>query len=98
MTSNRPVCIGARQKKNVVSLTPGKETKFSFPDGGERTATVWRAKVDDHPAGPERHHEGAGCRAAKSANMYWSSKGTPCEQEGRKRYPARYEYFDKIAK
>ncbi|WP_341774471.1 type VI secretion system Vgr family protein [Burkholderia gladioli] len=34
---------------------------------------------------------------AESANMYWSSKGTPCEQEGRKRYPARYEYFDKIA-
>lgn len=35
---------------------------------------------------------------AESANMYWSSKGTPCEQEGRKRYPARYDYFDKIAK
>jgi type VI secretion system secreted protein VgrG len=35
---------------------------------------------------------------AESANMYWSSQGTPCEQEGRKRYPARYDYFDKIAK
>ena len=34
---------------------------------------------------------------AESANMYWSSKGTPCETEGRKRYRARYEYFDKIA-
>lgn len=31
---------------------------------------------------------------AESANMYWSSKGTPCEAEGRKRYPARYRYFD----
>ncbi|WP_157381486.1 hypothetical protein [Burkholderia ubonensis] len=101
-------------KKNVVSLTPGNETKFSFPDGGERTANVCRATVNDHPldtlvpddgapAGtaspdPERHREGAGCRAAESANMYWSSKGTPCEQERRKRYPARYEHFDKIAK
>ncbi|WP_059459300.1 hypothetical protein [Burkholderia vietnamiensis] len=36
--------------------------------------------------------------SAESANMYWSGKGTPREQEGRKRYPARYEYFDKIAK
>ncbi|GAB7522129.1 hypothetical protein [Paraburkholderia sp. 2C] len=35
---------------------------------------------------------------AESANMYWSSKGTPCEVEGRKRYPARYAYFDKISK
>lgn len=35
---------------------------------------------------------------AESANMYWSSKGTPCETEGRKRYPARYEYFDRIAR
>jgi hypothetical protein len=26
------------------------------------------------------------------------SKGTPCEAEGRKRYPARYSYFDSIAK
>jgi hypothetical protein len=34
---------------------------------------------------------------AESANMYWSSKGTPCETEGRKRYPARYTYFDKIS-
>jgi hypothetical protein len=34
---------------------------------------------------------------AESSNMYWSSKGTPCETEGRKRYRARYEYFDKIA-
>ncbi|WP_299706128.1 hypothetical protein [Caballeronia sp.] len=35
---------------------------------------------------------------AESANMYWSSKGTACEAEGRKRYRARYEYFDRIAK
>jgi hypothetical protein len=35
---------------------------------------------------------------AESANMYWSSKGTPCEVEGRKRYPARYAYFDEISK
>ncbi|MGA7815727.1 MAG: PAAR domain-containing protein [Caballeronia sp.] len=35
---------------------------------------------------------------AESANMYWSSKGTPCEAEGRKRYPARFNYFDSIAK
>ncbi|SAL63246.1 PAAR repeat-containing protein [Caballeronia humi] len=35
---------------------------------------------------------------AESANMYWSSKGTPCEAEGRRRYPARYGYFDSIAK
>ncbi|WP_082508434.1 PAAR domain-containing protein [Burkholderia sp. Leaf177] len=34
---------------------------------------------------------------AESANMYWSSKGTSCEAEGRKRYPARYRYFDKIS-
>jgi hypothetical protein len=34
---------------------------------------------------------------AESANMYWSSKGTPCEVEGRKRYPSRYAYFDKIS-
>lgn len=34
---------------------------------------------------------------AESSNMYWSSKGTPCEMEGRKRYRARYGYFDKIA-
>lgn len=33
---------------------------------------------------------------AETANMYRSSKGTPCEVEGRKRYPARYEYFDSI--
>jgi type VI secretion system secreted protein VgrG len=33
---------------------------------------------------------------AESANMYWSSKGTPCEAVGRKRYPARYAYFDRI--
>jgi type VI secretion system secreted protein VgrG len=35
---------------------------------------------------------------AELANMYWSSKGTPCEVEGRKRYPGRYAYFDKISK
>jgi hypothetical protein len=34
---------------------------------------------------------------AESANMYWSSKGTPCEAEGRRRYPARYRYFDSIS-
>jgi hypothetical protein len=33
---------------------------------------------------------------AESGNMYWSSKGTPCEAEGRKRYPARFSYFDSI--
>jgi hypothetical protein len=33
---------------------------------------------------------------AESGNMYWSSKGTPCEAEGRKRYPARFNYFDSI--
>ncbi|SAL67967.1 hypothetical protein AWB69_07910 [Caballeronia udeis] len=35
---------------------------------------------------------------AESANMYWSSKGTPCETEGRDRYPARFTYFDKISR
>ncbi|CAB3788192.1 hypothetical protein LMG28688_02638 [Paraburkholderia caffeinitolerans] len=35
---------------------------------------------------------------AETSNMYWSSKGTPCEAEGRKRYPARYAYFDSITK
>ncbi|MGS1035614.1 PAAR domain-containing protein [Burkholderia glumae] len=35
---------------------------------------------------------------AETANMYRSSKGTPCEAEGRKRYPARYRYFDSITK
>nr|WP_080407513.1 type VI secretion system Vgr family protein [Burkholderia ubonensis] len=210
-------------KKNVVSLEPGKETKFSFPGGGERKATLYRAKVNDHPldilvpddgapAGTALPDQNAIAKAleaapskqleqlsrvsinpapnpqdavwqkiykkpdfysaatasidqgvafypwkdwkaipqeyidstmihetghlwsetlwkddvlkksyldaiakdgkvpslygannptedfAESANMYWSSKGTPCEQEGRKRYPARYEYFDKIAK
>jgi hypothetical protein len=35
---------------------------------------------------------------AETANMYWSSKGTPCETEGRERYPARYAYFDNISK
>jgi hypothetical protein len=35
---------------------------------------------------------------AESANMYWSSKGTPCEAEGRRRYPARYRYFDSISR
>lgn len=34
---------------------------------------------------------------AETANMYWSSKGTPCEAEGRRRYPARYTYFDRIS-
>lgn len=34
---------------------------------------------------------------AETANMYWSSKGTLCETEGRNRYRARYDYFDKIA-
>ena len=33
---------------------------------------------------------------AESANMYWSSKGTPCEAQGRTPYPARYRYFDSI--
>lgn len=35
---------------------------------------------------------------AESGNMYWSSKGTPCEAEGRKRYPARFAYFDSVSK
>lgn len=35
---------------------------------------------------------------AESANMYWSSLGTPCEVEGRKKYPARYSYFDSNVK
>lgn len=35
---------------------------------------------------------------AETANMYRSSRGTPCEAEGRKRYPARYRYFDAIMK
>lgn len=35
---------------------------------------------------------------AESANMYWSSSGTPCEAEGRRRYPARYTYFDEISR
>lgn len=35
---------------------------------------------------------------AESANMYRSSKGTSCELEGRKRYRARYRYFDAIMK
>jgi hypothetical protein len=35
---------------------------------------------------------------AESGNMYWSSKGTPCEAEGRKRYPARFAYFDSLTK
>jgi len=35
---------------------------------------------------------------AETANMYWSSKGTPCEKAGRDRYPARYAYFDKITR
>lgn len=34
---------------------------------------------------------------AESSDMYWTSKGTPCEAEGRRRYPARYAYFDLIA-
>jgi hypothetical protein len=34
---------------------------------------------------------------AESANMYWTSKGTPCEEQGRTRYPARYRYFDSIS-
>jgi len=34
---------------------------------------------------------------AESANMYWTSKGTPCEEQGRTRYPARYQYFDSIS-
>ncbi|WP_414450381.1 hypothetical protein AB4851_32930 [Burkholderia sp. 22PA0099] len=35
---------------------------------------------------------------AESANMYRSSKGTPCEATGRNLYPARYRYFDSIMK
>jgi hypothetical protein len=35
---------------------------------------------------------------AESGNMYWSSKGTPCEAEGRKRNPARFAYFDSVSK
>jgi hypothetical protein len=35
---------------------------------------------------------------AEPADIYWSSKGTSCEAEGRRRYPARYTYFDKISK
>ncbi|MBN3728669.1 PAAR domain-containing protein [Burkholderia sp. Ac-20379] len=35
---------------------------------------------------------------AESANLYRSSKGSPCEAEGRKRYPARYRYFDAFMK
>lgn len=35
---------------------------------------------------------------AESANMYRSSKGTPCEAAGRNLYPARYRYFDSIMK
>lgn len=35
---------------------------------------------------------------SETANMYWSSKGTPCEEAGRERYPERYKYFDKITR
>lgn len=35
---------------------------------------------------------------AETANMYWSSKGTPCEEEGKRRYPNRYKYFDQITR
>jgi hypothetical protein len=35
---------------------------------------------------------------AESGNMYWSSKRTPCEAEGRRRYPARFAYFDSVSK
>ncbi|WP_367889726.1 PAAR domain-containing protein [Burkholderia sp. S171] len=39
-----------------------------------------------------------GFSPTESGNMYWSSKGTPCEAEGRKRYPARFAYFDSVSK
>ncbi|MDR5761549.1 hypothetical protein [Caballeronia sp. LZ035] len=35
---------------------------------------------------------------AESVNMYFSSLGSPCEERGREKYPARYRYLDRHSK
>lgn len=58
----------------------------------------WIDAIGSDGAAPSRYaQENANEDFSESANMYWSSKGTRCEAEGRQRYPARYAYFDKIS-
>jgi uncharacterized Zn-binding protein involved in type VI secretion len=58
----------------------------------------WRDAIASDGKAPSQYAQNNATEDfAESSNMYWSSKGTQCETEGRKRYPARYTYFDRIS-
>lgn len=70
------------------------EVLWKYP----RMKQSWIDAIGSDGTAPSRYaQENANEDFSESANMYWSSKGTRCEAEGRKRYPARYAYFDKIS-